>query len=925
MRQSGLSLLLLVLASAAPATLPATSPSSKAEEARKFWSFQPLTHPVPPPVTNEQWARTAIDRFVLAKQQEKGLTPNPPASREKLIRRAYSDLLGLPPAPADVSAFVNDASPDAYAKLIDRLLESPRYGERWARHWLDVARFAESDGFEHDSDRPAAFQYRDFVIRALNQDMPFDQFVQWQLAGDELAPDDWQAMAATGFLSAGVLPTQITEKEFEFTRYSQLDDMVSTVGNAMLGLTIGCARCHDHKFDPISCKDYYRLAASFATAIRNDVDIDVSTPSEREELKRQTEARQLAARAKIDAFEQNVVPAEFNAFVAGLRQKPGTPTAQWSVLDFEQVTTLHGTRLVRQPDGSLLKEGTTPDHETYVLKARTGAPAVTAIRLEALTDKSLPHNGPGAGGNGNFALTELELTAAPVDGSASAVSIKIASAIATHQQNTSSLSVASSFDGQSGTGWAVDFGGIGKDQAAIFRFEKPAGFAGGTLLTLTLHFDHASPQHLIGRPRISISNQPDPHEFKGNEGPDSAVADVLSRLVASQDVSAADLTLARRWYAASLPQYQQLKQELSKSEAVNAPHRTVKVQVTSEGLPPVKNFADDRGYPHFYKQVYLLRRGDPNNKVEPVSAAFPAILMRGGNDESHWSSPAPAGARTSFRRTALAHWITDTESGGGHLTARVIVNRLWQHHLGRGIVSTPNDFGVQGERPTHRELLDWLASDLVEHGWKLKRLHKLIMTSAVYMQDSAIRPEDEKIDPHDVYQWRWQPRRLEAEPIRDSMLAISGLLDESMYGPGTLDQDMRRRSVYFTVKRSQLVPMMMVLDWPEPLNSIGNRPSTTIAPQALLFLNSPQARRYAEAFSRRLTAAKPADAIVQAYEIALGRKPSDDELQTATSFLEGRARDAQNSAGVNAAVSDAAAMTDLCQALMSANEFVYVE
>ncbi|MDB5172672.1 MAG: hypothetical protein JWN51_1445, partial [Phycisphaerales bacterium] len=732
MRKPLVTLFASVLA-AGGAAVAGTSPQESAslEAGRKFWSFQPLAHPQPPAAKDEAWARTPIDRFVLARQAEKGLSPNPIAPREKLIRRAYFDLLGLPPSPAEAAAFVADPAPDAYEKLIDRLLASPRYGERWARHWLDVARFAESDGFEHDSDRPAAYQYRDFVIRALNDDMPFDRFAQWQIAGDELAPEDWQAMAATGFLTAGVFPTQITEKEFESTRYNQLDDMVSTVGTAMLGLTIGCARCHDHKFDPIPTADYYRMAASFTTAIRSDVELDQSTPPEREKARNEWAQRRDAARAKLEAFEREQLPSKLGEFVARIKENPAAVATGWSVLDFQEVKTAHGTTLVKQADGSLLKIGTTPPKETYTLVARTSAAGITALRLEALTDKGLPHHGPGAGPNGNFALSEIQITAGPADGSAPAIPIKIASAIATHEQNKGDLSVASSFDGKAETGWAVDLGGIGKDQAAIFRFEKPVGAEGGTVLTVTLRFEHPSAQHLIGRPRLSITSAPDASDLRSPPGPDPAIADALKRLVAGETLPEAQLAQARSWFASTLPEYQTLKRELGVLETQGPAKKLAKVQVTSEGLPPVTNFADGRGYPHFYPQVYLLKRGDANNKAEPVSQSFLRVLMRGGKDESAWQSPPPAGRVTSFRRTALARWLTDTDNGAGQLLARVIVNRVWQHHLGRGIVSTPNDFGAQGERPTNPELLDWLASDLIEHGWQLKRLHKLVMTSAV--------------------------------------------------------------------------------------------------------------------------------------------------------------------------------------------------
>ncbi len=541
------------------------------DEARKFWSLAPLSHPAPPDVKDAAWGRTPIDRFVQAKLEEKGLALAPVAEREKLIRRASFDLTGLPPTPEETAAFVNDASPDAWGKLIDRLLDSPRYGERWARHWLDVTRFAESDGFEHDSDRPAAYQFRDFVIRALNDDMPFDQFVQWQLAGDELAPDNWQALAATGMLTAGVLPTQITEKEFEFTRYSQLDDMISTVGNSMLGLTIGCARCHDHKFDPISCKDYYRFAAGFATAIRNDIDVDVTTPAEREQRKRETERAQLAVQAKIEAFDRNLLPSRFDGFLAGLRQKHDLAQGVWSVLDFQSIKSINGSQLVLQPDHSLLKVGPTPDRDAYILTSRTPAGGITALRLQALTDKSLPHNGPGAADNGNFSLTEIEISAAPADGAGPAVPVKIASATATHQQDTGALSVASSFDGNSTTGWAVDFGGIGKDQAAIFQFARPIGFPTGTLLTITLHFDHPNPRHLLGRARLAITTQPNTQDFRAREGPDPVIADLLARVASGENLNGAQTQTLRRWYANSLPEYQALQNELAKAEAPRPP------------------------------------------------------------------------------------------------------------------------------------------------------------------------------------------------------------------------------------------------------------------------------------------------------------------------------------------------------------------
>jgi mono/diheme cytochrome c family protein len=626
----------------APYDKPLTDPKAIAKPAprtgvptdadRDFWAYRGLT-PAPPPALsgkNASWARTPIDRYILAKLDAKGLVPNPEADRRSLIRRVTFDLIGLPPTVEEVEAFVADNRADAYEKVVERLLESPQHGERWARHWMDVARFAESHGYEQDYDRPFAYHYRDFLIKALNRDMPYDQFVRWQIAGDELAPEDAQAMAATGFLGAGAFPTQLTEAEFESARYNELDDMVSTTGTAILGLTVGCARCHDHKYDPIASADYYRLASVFTTAIRSEVDL---------------------------------------------------------VLE------------------------------------------------------------PGA---------------------------------------------------------------------------KPT-----------------------------------------------------------------------------------------------------KVQVTTEGLPHTKHHADDRGFPHFYPKTYVLNRGDVNQKQAEALPGYLRVLERGGRSDKDWQVSGPTGSRTSFRRAGLADWLTDPGGGAGALTARVIVNRLWQHHFGRGIVATPSDFGEQGEPPSHSELLDWLAVDLIHNGWTLKRLHKMMVMSAVYMQASRFDAARAKRDRENALLWRYTPRRLEAEPIRDAMLAVSGRLDPTMFGPGTLDPNMRRRSVYFFIKRSQLVPSMMLFDWPEHLVGIAQRGSTTTAPQALLFMNSPLGRGCAEGLATRAGGEPSTEGTVgRAYKLAYGRAPGADETRLALDFL---ARQRSTYAADGKPDPARLALVDLCQALMSMSEFIYIQ
>jgi hypothetical protein len=347
-----------------------------------------------------------------------------------------------------------------------------------------------------------------------------------------------------------------------------------------------------------------------------------------------------------------------------------------------------------------------------------------------------------------------------------------------------------------------------------------------------------------------------------------------------------------------------------------------KVQVTSEGFKPTKHHADGRGFPHFYKQTYFLKRGDPNQKQGEATQGFLQVLMRGGKNEKSWQVAPPEGGRTSYRRRSLANWMTDTQNGAGHLLARVIVNRLWQHHLGRGIVNTPNDFGLQGELPTHPQLLDWLASELIEGGWRLKPLHKQIVMSATYRQSSGYDAAKMKADPLNKLHWRRTPARLQAEVIRDSLLEISGLLDTKMYGAGTLDERMKRRSIYFMIKRSRLIPTMQLFDSPEPLVSQGIRPSTIIAPQALHFMNNAQVREAAVALASQFEKkTDDGEAISLAYQTVVGREPTQAETKSITVFMNAQA-DSYKAAGRNDARK--LALADLSQVLFGLNEFIYV-
>ncbi|HTI49921.1 MAG TPA: PSD1 and planctomycete cytochrome C domain-containing protein [Planctomycetaceae bacterium] len=701
-------------------------------EARNFWAFRPLHRVEPAPTNNDAKGRSAIDRFVLEKLQAKGLSLGPPADKIRLIRRAYFDLVGLPPPPEAVAQFVNDHSADAWGDLLDRLLASPQYGERWARHWLDISRFAESHGFEHDSDRPSAYFFRDFVIQALNQDLPFNTFVKWQIAGDEFEPENNLALMATGFLAAGVHSTQITKNEVEKHRYDEMDDMLSTVGSAMLGLSIGCARCHDHKYDPIPQRDYYRLLSTFTTTVRSEVELDLDPEGyKRAKAAFDTEHEPFAAALK--KFEAEQLPQRFEAWEKnGVGDRAKFP---WIVLDPNSLKSDGGATFKKLPDGSILAGGPNAKFDKYTFVVNTKLTGITGIRLEALADPSLVKGGPGRADNGNFDLTDFQVTIAPAINPASRggnppdsspVKLPLKSPRATFEQPN--LPIAAAIDDNDKSGWAID-PHFGKDHAAAFELETPAGFEGGSILTFTLVFK-GNDKHNFGRTRLALSTAKQPTDLAA-PGLPQHITEILDK--PSENRTAEERTAVISWYATMDNDWKKLNQA-SAEHLAKAPKPTLaKAMISSEGLAPVR--LNTQGA-DFLEQTHFLRRGDPNLKDAVATQGFLQVLTPAGTDAKRWQASPPAGWRTSYRRRALAEWMTDVDSGAGALLARVIVNRLWQHHLGRGIVSTPNDFGTRGATPTHPELLDWLAGELIRRGWKLKDMHRLIMTSAVYMQSS---------------------------------------------------------------------------------------------------------------------------------------------------------------------------------------------
>ncbi len=890
------------------------------DEGRKWWSFLPLQSVTPPAVPEGSRIQSPIDNFIIAAQVQQKLKANGAASKEKLIRRAYFDLIGLPPTPEQTAAFVNDSTPQAFEKVIDELLASQHYGEKWARHWLDVARFAESGGYEFDGFRPGAYHYRDWVIRSLNNDLPYDQFVRQQLAGDKLQPDDYHAASASGFLMAGPYPGQITAKTVEGIRYDQLDDMLMTIGGSMLGLTLGCVRCHDHKYDPLPQKDYYAIAAAFATSSHGSRFLDPDPAATQQAWPRHLQAQEplLAALRK---FSNEELPKRFETWRASeLPKQPDAP--RWQVLepvalDAERswLKWLPGGLIAHDgpltPGTSLFGRGerrVVANEERYAIKFHSSQKNITSLRLDAFADKTLPQRGPGLNGDGSFQLAELKVTARPLDGNATEapVELKLKAVFAAGEDKDQPLSHA--VDGKPETAWVVRTTAK-NDNAAVFELEAPlAGFASGTELTFELKFRDFG----IGRMRFSLSTDPNPATWAGNFVPQH-VGEMRAILAAGGNkLPDAQREAMTRWFSPFDAETAKVTQ-------------TVRDHIAAEPRPPLTEvYTTVAGG----QDVFLLRRGEVDNKLGKAGPGFLQVLLRG--DLPATTQP-PAAAQTATTppatptdpRVALADWIANVDRGAGPLLARVMANRLWQHHFGEGIVGTPNDFGAQGDKPTHPELLEWLAAQLVGSGWKLKPLHKQIMLSAAYQQSHEVTPENLAVDPANKYVWHYQPRRLDAELIRDALLAIGGNLDKNMFGPSILDNT-PRRSVYLRVKRSELIPLMTMFDAPEPTQSVGERISTTVPTQSLALMNSPFVRQQAEQLAQRIHPSPEtplATSVDLAYRIAFARVPSEPERTQMLSFIETQ----RTLAGGDPTANTNKALAEFCHVLLCLNEFVYVD
>jgi hypothetical protein len=716
------------LAAASAATVPVRQPGSPITDIdRQFWSFLKPVRPAVPAVKNRSSVRNEIDAFVLRRLEANGMAFAPPAKPQVLLRRVYLDLIGLPPSPEELDQFLADPSDAAYEKIIDRLLTSPRYGERWGRHWLDLARYADSGGYEFDYDRPHAWRYRDYVIRSFNEDKPYDRFIREQLAGDQLNPADPAALIATGFCRNGPTVDNATNEQ---TRADELDDMVTTTSSLFLGLTVGCARCHDHKYDPIPQKDYYRMQAIFF-------------PFEKTDRLLVSDSETAAFKARNKELDEQIKP---------FREK---------------------IAVIEEP-----------------------------IRQRLLAEK-------------------------------------------------------------------VEF---------HVRLSESSG----------------------------ALNETDREQFR------QATAERFAKDVKLQDEEIEALLSAEE-----KKRRKELQEEIKKINQTRLPPLPAAMGITDKANP---------------EQAFLLARGDINQKEEAVGPGFPVVLA------------GEADISLADRRKQLADWIASTANP---LTARVAVNRIWQYHFGQGIVRTPSDFGTTGDRPSHPELLDWLAVEFAARGWSWKAMHRLILTSNTYRQSSRFDPKASSRDQENRLFWRMNPRRVEAEVLRDSILAVSGKLNLEMGGPGIyprIDSSVIatgsrprwpldviegpkewRRSVYIFVKRSVLLPLIEVFDCPATTVSSPSRSVSTVAPQALALLNNQSNLEQAGHFARRIEAEAGADRraqITRAFKYALSRPPGPMEVDWALKFLKDQG-DRYGQRGHEHP--EASALSDFCHALLNLNEFLYVD
>jgi mono/diheme cytochrome c family protein len=850
----------------APAATPKVAPEAA------HWAYMKPVQPQSPTVRNKAWVRNPIDAFVLARLERERLVPSPEASKETLIRRVTLDLTGLLPTPAEIDAFLADTSPDAYEKLVDRLLASPHFGERWARPWLDLARYADTNGYEKDR-RRSIWKYRDWVVDAFNSDMPFDRFTVEQIAGDMLPNATEAQRIATGFNRNAMNNEEGGVDQME-ARWQTIVDRVDTTATVWLGSTLACAQCHDHKFDPFTQRDFYRFFAFFENADYTiEGDASISEDKLVEPRLDTPKPEQQAHREKLEA-ERAEVWKGLEAHTAALDAEQviwergvAAARARWETLAPERLSSAGPTVLEARADGSVLARGGDGIEDVYTVETRTSLQKITGVLLEALPDPSLPRGGPGRDTYGNFVLTGIEITVAPGNGAGRAETLTLADARADDGQWDLP---ARSLVEPEGKGWGID---TSHDEAhlprqIIFRPATPFGFEGGTVVTVRLK--QSFPGQSIGRFRLAVTTAENPF----------VVVDVPVRLRPILELAPTARTEAQRkdlsaLFASLAPSRQPARERLASLE------RTI----DALGIPSTLVM---REQPRFERPFTELRvRGSYLNRGGRVYADVPGFLN-------------PLSTEQMPNRLGLANWLVDRENP---LVARVEVNRIWEQYFGRGIVETSEDFGTQGARPTHPELLDWLATEFMARGWSLKAVHRLVVTSATYRQSSRITPELLERDPDNRLLTRGSRFRVEAEMVRDIALAASGLLDPTVGGPSVFPyqppgiwslpfnddkwitsegRDRFRRSLYTFWRRTSPYPSLVAFDAPSREVCTARRPRTNTPLQALTTLNDPAFFEMAKGLAKRMLVETTGDEAARAaygFRLCTSRRPGAAEVE----------------------------------------------
>jgi hypothetical protein len=851
------------------------------------WSFASPERPVAPGVKTKAWVQTPVDAFILARLEREGLTPSPAADRETILRRLSLDLVGLPPTPQEIDAFVTDTQPGAYERQVDRLLASPHYGERWARQWLDAARYADSDGFEKDKPRETWF-YRDWVINAFNRDLPYNQFIVEQIAGDLLPNATQDQIVATGFLRNSMVNEEggIDPEQF---RMEAMFDRMDAIGRGILGLTIQCAQCHSHKYDPLTQEDYYRIFAFLNNA--HESNITVYTPAEqmqRAGILRQIREIEDELRHKTPDWRERM-----RAWVASA----GENLPEWTILkpDVDDIST-GGQKYTPLGDGSFRAEGYAPTKHTVKLTVKIPMESITGFRLELLNDPNLPRNGPGRSIKGTGALSEFGVEAGAADGSTKLQKVKIASATADVEAPEAPLEaiyddksnkkrltgpVAFAIDGKDDTAWSIDIGPGRRNmpRKAVFVPEKPLTFQGGATVVFSLKQNHGgwnsddNQTHNLGRFRLSATSTPNPVA-----DPVPAAVRAAMGVPEEQRTPAQDLLIFGHWRT-TVPEWKEANDQI---EALWKQH--------PEGSLQLALLERDAMRP-----THLLQRGDFLKPDKSVTPGVPGFLH-----------PLPSDGPAN--RLTFARWLVDRKSP---TTARSIVNRVWQSYFGTGLVATSEDLGSQAEAPSHPELLDWLAVEFMEKGWSFKNLHRLIATSATYRQSSKVTADGLARDPANRLLARGPRFRVEGEIVRDIALAASGLLNGKVGGPsvcppapGMLFQppvsygpkvwkeetgeNRFRRAIYTFRYRSVPYPALQAFDTPPGEASCVRRSRSNSPLQALTTLNEPLFVECAQALGARILkegGASDEERLAYAFGLCLGRKPAAREKPVILEFV----------------------------------------